>query len=321
MDNKVFRLAPGGSIILPEPTSELSKRKSRLPAIASKFQDTDFSLLEVNRLLCEEVSLLVSGIRQYQRDRNSGFRIKSYSAQIRALQMLRQSANAPPIPGTFDVDGPELKFVFAEMVKILKQAAQKVLEPKALIESIMRHFRDNMVSAEADIRSDLQKLPVSESGAAGTAWRWSSIQKPTVSEQAHAAQSPDILQMLEDPNCSPSEVSSCVLREMALLIQEMADHESDPSSAYQLNSCSAGIMALRNLQRTLTCDRTDFDGPRFHFFVKRVLEVLQKSAQDALGKGNEEQVAKMMESCRDGLDAAGPKIRRELTDLRERARK
>jgi hypothetical protein len=74
------------------------------------------------------------------------------------------------------------------------------------------------------------------------------------------------------------------------------------------------MVALRNL--IFTSDRIDLDGSKFHFFVRRALDLFEKSARDALG-GQERVVESIMQGCRDGLDAAGPEIRRELEDHRK----
>jgi hypothetical protein len=345
--NKVFRLAADGSITLPEQPGEMPRCESRLRAIANMFQETDWSLAELNQLITEEILSVISEIKECNRTSNSEFKLKACSAQVRALRDLQRSAMTGVIVDTIDLRHPEIQFVLTKMSLIFKQAAEKSLG-ESTVRSIMTHFRDEGVMAEPDILRQLRSSRSPQTEALRTTWRWSSIQKLPVSMHttdiengqpagttaevtrgetdalisAHkpltnllqAELGPEIAQKLKAGDLSLGQVKNLVLRNMALVILEMREYETDPGSAHKISSCSAEMVALRNL--IFTSDRIDLDGSKFHFFVRRVLDLFEKSARNALG-GQERVVESIMQGCRDGLDAAGPEIRRELEDHRK----
>jgi hypothetical protein len=347
--NKVFRLAADGSITLPEQPGEMPRRESRLRAIANMFQETDWSVAELNQLITEEILSVISEIKKCKRTSNSEFKLKACSAQVRALRDLQRSAMTGVIVDTTDPQHPEIQFVFTKMIPIFKQAAEKALgESTTVVNSILTHFQDEFVMAEPDIFRQLRSSRSPQTEAPRTTWRWSSIQKLPVSMHttdiengqparttaevtrsatdalisAHkpltnllqAELGPEIAQKLKAGDLSLGQVKNLILRNMALVILEMREYETDPASAHKISSCNAEMVALRKL--IFTSDRIDLDGSKFHFFVRRALDLFETSARDALG-GQDEVVESIMQGCRDGLDAAGPKIRRELEDHRK----
>ena len=88
----------------------------------------------------------------------------------------------------------------------------------------------------------------------------------------------------------------------------------------KLNACSAEILALGSL--VIPSHRIDFDGPKFQFLVRSILDLFGKAAQQSLGVAKtpktEAQVQSILQCCREALEAAGPEIRRELEARRKR---
>src|SRR5713226_6576255 len=84
--NKTFAVGVDGSISASDEEAQLFVRESRMPNILERLKDPNYSKDEVTRLVTVEIALLVQEMSEYEYDSTLGFKLKSCSAQIKALQ-------------------------------------------------------------------------------------------------------------------------------------------------------------------------------------------------------------------------------------------
>jgi hypothetical protein len=102
---------------------------------------------------------------------------------------------------------------------------------------------------------------------------------------------PTIIQKLEDPNYSASEVLHLISMELVHLCLEIGAHEKDAAANYILRAFRAQFKALRaladSIRRTEALrkkeDHLDFDGAKFLYVFGELLKCFDEAIQKTLG--------------------------------------
>ncbi len=145
-----------------------SERISMLPQILEKIHDPNFPLAEVNRLIAIEIAFIAQEMSRLRGEVKHGnhsetFLQKSYEANIKALAQLEKSLTSTDILSHRDIlnfDGPKFQWLFAEIVASMKKACQDALgrDGESVVQSIMKHWRDELAMREADWRTGVEKI-------------------------------------------------------------------------------------------------------------------------------------------------------------------
>jgi hypothetical protein len=141
---------------------------SMLPAILEKIHDPNYPLAEVNRLIAIEIAFVTQEMSRLRGDVERGnhtetFLQKSYEQQVKALQALEKSLTSTDILSHRDIlnfDGPKFTWLFGEIVNSFKKACQDALgkDGESMVQSIMKHWRDETAMCEAEWRSGVEKI-------------------------------------------------------------------------------------------------------------------------------------------------------------------
>lgn len=126
---------------------------------------------------------------------------------------------------------------------------------------------------------------------------------------------PEILKTLEAANFSAAEVRQLLAEEVALLVKEMSEYESDATPAFGVKSCAAQIKALNALEKLLekagrNRDGLNFDAPQFRFVIHRTVRIFKEATEKVLGS-NETMIQKIMKEFYDELRMNDQDIRRK----------
>jgi hypothetical protein len=87
---KVFVVNANDAISVLEGEPGAPKRESKMPEILKKLEGPSFSTGKVRHLIAEEVALLVEEMSEYESDGTPASRVKSCTAQIKALSALEK---------------------------------------------------------------------------------------------------------------------------------------------------------------------------------------------------------------------------------------
>ncbi|VVB52321.1 Uncharacterised protein [uncultured archaeon] len=146
--------------------------ESMLPTILEKIHDRNFPLDEVNRLIAIEIAFVAQEMQQLRQmvsrnDHTETFMQKSFEQQVKALQALEKSLTNTDILRNRDIlnfDGPKFVYVFGELVNVFKKAAQDAVgrDNETIVQSIMKHFRDEMAMREDELRRETEKIDSSK---------------------------------------------------------------------------------------------------------------------------------------------------------------
>jgi hypothetical protein len=98
----------------------------------------------------------------------------------------------------------------------------------------------------------------------------------------------EILEKIENPNCSVATISRLISVEIAKATRDMAAGMGDPSNAWKSKAYSEHIKALRELSKQLTetevlskKDMLNFDGPKFLHTLKEIAKLYKQALKDA----------------------------------------
>lgn len=162
--HEIFLVAADGTVSLSEwePDPE-PQRESRLPAIVEKLGDPQFSAAELQHLILEEKVLVVEEMRKYERRPDGAPKVRYGAQLLKALDTLGkqlQRSDATRNHDGLNLDGPQFRFVFGELIDQFKEAARAALGKNSdtMVQSIMKHWRDLFIASEASIRSELKKI-------------------------------------------------------------------------------------------------------------------------------------------------------------------
>jgi hypothetical protein len=144
------------------------EHESMLPTILEKIHDSNYPLEEVNRLIAIEIAFVTQEMGRLRGQVKLGnhsetFLQKSYEQQVKALQALEKSLTSTDILRHRDIlnfDGPKFQYVFGELVNLFKKACQDALgrDNDTMVQSIMKHYRDELAMREADMRHEVEKI-------------------------------------------------------------------------------------------------------------------------------------------------------------------
>lgn len=158
---------------LPSAKAEESDKKpnvfeSKMAEILEKIYDPNFPLAEVNRMIAIEIAIVTQDMGTLKKRVEGGehtetFLQKSYTARIKALQALEKSLTNTDILRNRDIlnmEGPKFQYCMGEIIKCFKKACQQALGKghDTTIESIMKHWRDEMGIREADLRREIDNI-------------------------------------------------------------------------------------------------------------------------------------------------------------------
>jgi hypothetical protein len=151
-----------------------TERLSMLPQILEKIHDPNFPLAEVNRLIAIEIAFIAQEMARLRGEVKHGnhsetFLQKSYEANIKALAQLEKSLTSTDILAHRDIlnmDGPKFQWLFGQVVDSFKKACQDALgrDGETMVQSIMKHWRDELAMRESDWRSGVEKINAKNPG-------------------------------------------------------------------------------------------------------------------------------------------------------------
>jgi len=151
-----------------------AERMSMLPQILEKIHDPNFPLAEVNRLIAIEIAFIAQEMARLRGEVKHGnhsetFLQKSYEANIKALAQLEKSLTSTDILSHRDIlnfDGPKFVWLFGEVVNSFKKACQDALgrDNETMVQSIMKHWRDELSVRESDWRTGVEKISIKNPG-------------------------------------------------------------------------------------------------------------------------------------------------------------
>jgi hypothetical protein len=149
-------------------TSSLIEHKSMLPLILEKIHDPNYPLAEVNRLISIEIAFITQDMDRLYREVEDGnhtgtFLQRSYVERIKALTHLEKSLTNGDIMRNRDIlnfDGPKYQHMFGEIVQSFVRAATAALGAggDTIIQSIMKHWRDEVAMNDARWRAETEKI-------------------------------------------------------------------------------------------------------------------------------------------------------------------
>jgi hypothetical protein len=138
---------------------------------------------------------------------------------------------------------------------------------------------------------------------------------------------PTIQEKLVDPKYSSSEVQHLVARELARLCLEIRIHGKDSKAGRILRSLRAqsrAVQALADSVRRIEAqrkneDQSDFDGARFQYVLKELLECFNEAIRKTLGR-DDPASAMTVKTARGILrqiwEKREPELRREVSRIR-----
>lgn len=98
----------------------------------------------------------------------------------------------------------------------------------------------------------------------------------------------EILNKIEDPNCSVADVSRMLAIEIAKATRDMASEIDDPSMGWKSKSRMDHIKALRELSKQLSetevlskKDVLNLDGPKCIFFLREVTTLFKQALKES----------------------------------------
>jgi hypothetical protein len=135
---------------------------------------------------------------------------------------------------------------------------------------------------------------------------------------------PFIVEKLEDPNYSATEVLQLISVELVHLCQEIGAHQKDATAGYMLRTFRARFKALRALadliRRTETVrtkeDHLDFDGAKFLYVFGELLKCFDEAIQKTLGWNDRMTEQTAMRNFRDIVARREPEWRRAVARMR-----
>ena len=152
-----------GGEVFSEPEHE-----SMLPLILEKIHDPNYPLAEVNRLIAIEIGFIAQDMAKLGKKVRHGsfsetFFQKSYTEQVKALQALEKSLTSSDLLRHRDIlnfDGPKFQLAFGTFVDWFKLACQQALGHgnDAMVQSIMKHYRDIASMNEDELRKEVERL-------------------------------------------------------------------------------------------------------------------------------------------------------------------
>lgn len=99
---------------------------------------------------------------------------------------------------------------------------------------------------------------------------------------------PELKEKLNDVNFPVHELSRLISLELVSLAQEMSEIENDPSQLFKMKSYDIQIKGLRELAKSIgetdllsKRDTLNFDGEKFKFVFREIVEMFKKSLKDA----------------------------------------
>ena len=126
----------------------------------------------------------------------------------------------------------------------------------------------------------------------------------------------EILEKINDPNFSVSEVSRLIAVEMATVSRQMARIDYDPAMQWKFKAYNEQVKALQVLGKQLgdadilsRKDIINFDGPKFQFVLSQIVDLVKSAIHEA---GTEPtQGTSIMKHFRDLISANEQRIRHE----------
>jgi len=138
-----------------------SRRNTKLDDFEEKFQDTNFPIHELSKLVTQEIWLVLKAKHICEEDPSLHFMMKIYSEQIKDLREFAKSIGETDVLSKRDIlnfDGPKFQYVFIEIVEMFKKSLKDAGVIDSLATNIMKHFADAMRMKEPDLRREVQKI-------------------------------------------------------------------------------------------------------------------------------------------------------------------
>ena len=142
-------------------------------------------------------------------------------------------------------------------------------------------------------------------------------------DQPRKSKYSEILEKLHSPDFQTEEILRQILVQMTLVIIDMKSRENDPNAAVFRRARLADLRALGALIKQVNkTDRLrhhnvfDFEGPKFQYVFKQLVDYFKQAAMNALGKGSEELVKRFMMEFRDIVGMKDEEPRRNTQNIR-----
>jgi len=151
------------SVTKQQPEQDPPSRESLLPEITEKLKDPNYSISEINRLVCGEFALLAQEMTIYGRHNSTASMSRSWRGQLTyltGLQKSLQNTQAMSRKEVLNFDGPKFKFFFGRVTKLFREAAEQALgkDSDTSVQSIMRHFRDLVGVNDENLRRETERF-------------------------------------------------------------------------------------------------------------------------------------------------------------------
>lgn len=134
---------------------------------------------------------------------------------------------------------------------------------------------------------------------------------------------PTILNMLEDPKYSASDVVRLISTEIAVLILELQFHGENPKARRRLRDFQTAIWMLQALgnfiqrvERFRQNNQLDFDGPKVTYIVKELLNCFNQAVEQVLGRSGAPTAHSLRLQLKYLLREKEPEIRRKVNGMR-----
>ena len=137
-------------------------RKARLETIRESITDENYDPAEASRLIAVEIARVAEDLSDCLGTGGlETLRLKVHEQQLRALRELGKQLNDADSLSKRDFlnfDGPKFAFVLATIVDLFDKSMKEAGLGDDMRNSIMKHYRDKMTIAEAQIRKDTMKM-------------------------------------------------------------------------------------------------------------------------------------------------------------------
>lgn len=146
-------------VVIPVEKREPLQLSARMTDILEMIEDPNRPVSEINRVIAGEIAAATGDISTLEQA--SGHKLKFLTERIKALRELSKTLSESEVLSKKDIlnfDGPKFQFVFQEIIALFRKSAKEAGLNEDQINSLLRHFRDQMAHKEPELRKATEKV-------------------------------------------------------------------------------------------------------------------------------------------------------------------